>query len=157
MRFVVVALEPYKNKYCLKLSCQDHREKCFCAFPSSVKIEKTGPPNQFFCNNASPLQVKNRKDGEGDSEPIRDGVMNGNAWLNHGEEIGMANDMTALAPNPTNEALSTDGKWTWTAFTQINNNDERGSAPKTDPGLKYENLAQTKNWTAVKFFNYCMQ
>ncbi len=67
--------------YQLKLTCPDHPGQFFYASPSSMKIEKAGPPNQFFQNNASstgsvgPL-VENEDEGDDeDCEPVEDGAL----------------------------------------------------------------------------------
>ncbi len=57
-------------------------------------------------------QIENWDDDEEDSEPIEDGAVDENSWLNDDKEIGMTNDLTALAATPTNDGPSTDNKWT---------------------------------------------
>ncbi len=54
-KFIVTGLETGEDgKHRVKLTHVDHPKKTFYASVSAVKLEKTGPPNQLFCND-SPL------------------------------------------------------------------------------------------------------
>jgi hypothetical protein len=144
------------GKNVLILSHSDYPGKVFTAFVRSVKLETAGPPNQLFSNDGvvgeqrvvrSPIPRAEPVEEEEDFEPVEDGV---NA--DDGEEgtLDVLADMTAADDNnPT-----TDGEWTWTAFTESIINDSRGANPKNDPAMKQMNMSQLRLWTPISFFKH---
>ncbi len=130
-----------------------------------MKIKNAGPPNQFFRNDASssgsvsgPVENEDEEEEEG-CEPIEDGavIKNDNDGQIGTNDPPSNDDILAgstLTTDQSCDGSSTDGKWSWMAFFKEINIDERGSAIKTNPGLKYGNPAQMKHWKAINFFNY---
>ncbi len=166
IQFNVEGIEKKNDKYQILLLCPLHPDKTFYAAPSSVKIVKTGPPNQLFRNDAPSestveenvnVQEEN-EDGREDREPLEDGALDQNT---PDGEIGTADDYAfpTLAPpnadaSTTVDGPSRDGNWSWTEFSQEILTDERGSAANYNPSLCYGHPIQLKYWKAINFSNY---
>ncbi len=79
----------------MTLLSSDHSDNTFHALAHNVKIEKAGPPNQYFWNNACPavaggaaINVNLAEDAKEDCEPVEDGAPNkeGNGEFRSWEE-----------------------------------------------------------------------
>ncbi len=140
------------------LLSSDYPDNTFHALAHNVKIEKTGPPNQYFRNDARPavdagaaINMNLAEDAKEDHEQVEDGALEkeGNGEFGSGEE-GTADDSGNDVDVP-----STDGNWSWTGFMDGITSDTRGSTEKRDPRLP-KATGNVKSWTPVDFFNYFM-
>ncbi len=139
------------GKNVLKLFHVSYPDRIFTAFVNSVKLERPGPPNQFFSNDAQersvPRAVLPDDDDEEDCKLIEDGAIEGSA---DDGEAGIAKANEAVhANNPT-----TDGKWNWWAFFDLIANNARGATPKNDPVMKHIlNPQMLRTWNPIDYFN----
>ena len=85
LKFIVKdLLMDASSKRVLKLFHQDYPDKIFSAFVASVKLEKSGPPNQLFLNDgretspaaSASLNVNDAPDDDEDPEPVDDDADN---------------------------------------------------------------------------------
>ncbi len=129
-KFTVTALKTTNNgKHQLKLLLPDHPNNTFHALAHNVRLEKAGPPNQYFLNDACPppaagvaINVNVAQDAEDeDREPVEDGALEDNGEFMSGEE-GTADDNSDDLNGP-----SSDGNWSWTGFMDGIMTDARGS------------------------------
>ena len=154
LKFIVVdLLTDASGKHVLKLSHQDYPDKIFSAFVGSIKLEKTGPPNQLFVNDgketpsaASP-NINDVPDDEEDPEPVDDDADD----VAEGENEGTADDEP---PTDASDGATKDGDWSWSSFFDVIANDARGSHVKSDPSLKKLSRDELKKMEPVDFFNY---
>lgn len=81
-KFVVKGIETEGGKHVVLMSNDEFPEATFKAFAHSIKLEKPGPPNQYFRNDQARPEVPqtgthNKFD---DDEPVEDDALNGEAY-----------------------------------------------------------------------------
>ncbi len=157
LKFIVKdLLMDASGKRVLKLFHQDYPDKIFSAFVASVKLEKSGPPNQLFLNDgretspaaSASLNVNDAPNDDEDPEPVDDDADN----MAEGEE-GTPDDNP---PTDQSDGATMDGDWSWTSFFDAIANNARGSHVKSDPSLKKLSCEDLKKMEPVDFFNYFM-
>ncbi len=146
------------GKNVLKLLHAAYPDKIFTTYVSSVRLEKPGPPNQYFVNDSPTTSTRHARrvagsaaqpvDGEEDVEPIED------AAIDDGDEGNP--DAFPPSQGKVYNGPSSDGDWEWSAFFDCIANNARGSHPKHDPSIKNISLQRLKRMNPIDYFNIFM-
>ena len=135
-KFTVNALVDREDgKKVLQVSHEDHEGVVFTILPGNCRLDKPGPPNQYFNqpqqNQAQQRPPQAQQGGEDepqdDVEPVEDGVPN------------------EAPPSPNHG-------WIWEEFSNEMTTDWRGAVPKTDASMTVGGL-DVKKMSPGQFFD----
>ena len=135
---VIDLIERMDGKQVVEVSHPEHEGYIFTILPGNLRLDRPGPPNQYFKQPEPPQEAQQQpqqqqaaeapaEEEEDDVKPVNDGTENGPPPLpNHG--------------------------WDWEAFLDEMATDWRGAAPKTNAAMNVGGM-EVKEMTAAQFFD----
>ena len=140
-KFVVQSLRTRdNNKKIVVLKHQGHGDDLFKVLPGSCRLERPGPPNQYFS-----LQEQQQNGGVNNDNGQQEGNAEGNE--EEGADVEPVEDGMENAPPPLPEH-----GWDWRPFRDVMEIDWRGAAQQTEPHMTIGGL-NPKDMKPGQFFD----